>query len=804
MRERLVPALAAGIPAVALVLALSPIHDSDVWTHLALGREMVRRGAFPATEPFVFPGAALPYYNTEWLFDLVLYLAHAAAGVAGVIVLKALVVALVFWLLWKDARLGRRAREGALAVAVPVAVLLPAMLIARHRFVERPDIVLMLFLVFTIYALNAYLEEGRRLLYAVPLVQVLWVNMHPSTVVGMIPFLAALGAGLGVRLAGRWAWMGAPPAPDTGRLRTIAVVFAAFLGAALLNPYGTDAFTLPFRLVDLAWFRHEILELRPPTLTEDPAPFVLVALLALALLATARAWPLREALLAAPFAYLGVSGRRFVFLLAVVAAPILARALRRLAAAVPPWRPVAVGGAIAAAAAGGVAVVATVAELWPFGDRTVMTRIGVDAQAVPEGALRYLDAIGVQGRVFNTFHWGGYIEWRDFPRRAPIVDGRGYVPPGVIEQISFARIYPAELQQLHARYGFEAAIVDYPVYAGESPEESVGPDVDLGLASSEWALVYFDDTALVYLHRSDALAPVIARDGYRYLKPVNGPAYMTRLLADRTVVPAVDAEIRRHIASTASSIGELLRGYAALTLGAPDRAVEAFGRVRDGRRAAERAEGLAVAYWRQGDRDRAIDAYRTLATLTAPPRVLYNVGRLYAERGDDREAGRYLERARKASPDFVGVYPALLSVYQRLGDQEHALALGAPFQAAIRRAQAEEQIGRSLALQRDGKSAEAQQALEEALRLDPGNPRAHSFLGYLYLYGGRLEEAVAEQRAALRADPGFARARYGLALVQLKRGDTRAARRELEAYVHLEPRSYGAWKARETIARLGR
>ena len=73
------------------------------------------------------------------------------------------------------------------------------------------------------------------------------------------------------------------------------------------------------------------------------------------------------------------------------------------------------------------------------------------------------------GRLFNAFHFGGYIAWRDFPKRTAIIDGRGYVPRGLKEEIHFARAYPEHLARLQSAYGFEAAVMDYPLYSGREP-----------------------------------------------------------------------------------------------------------------------------------------------------------------------------------------------------------------------------------------------------------------------------------------------------------------------------------------------
>ena len=185
--------LGALVTAAAFALALTRVEDPDAWTHLALGRLMVETRGLPVHEALVFPSGALPYHNTEWLYDIVLYLVFRLAGLAGVVLLKAATAALAFWILFKDATLPEEpAADRGLRALIAAAVLLACLPMVRYRFVERPDIVLMVFLGFTIYALDAYLLEGRRWLYALPAVHVLWANMHPSVVVTIVPFGAVL------------------------------------------------------------------------------------------------------------------------------------------------------------------------------------------------------------------------------------------------------------------------------------------------------------------------------------------------------------------------------------------------------------------------------------------------------------------------------------------------------------------------------------------------------------------------------------------------------------------------------------
>ena len=79
--RRLLPAVLSGLVlAAAFALGWTKTDDTDAWFHLALGREIVHQGGFPAHEPLSYPTLGLPFYDSEWLFDVLLYLAHLAGG----------------------------------------------------------------------------------------------------------------------------------------------------------------------------------------------------------------------------------------------------------------------------------------------------------------------------------------------------------------------------------------------------------------------------------------------------------------------------------------------------------------------------------------------------------------------------------------------------------------------------------------------------------------------------------------------------------------------------------------------------
>ncbi len=798
--------LAPAIPvSAAFALSLTRIDDPDAFTHLALGRALVHQRGWPIHEPFSFAAPGASYYNPEWLFDVVFFAAQVAAGTAGVVLLKAAIVALAVWILWLDSRAGgERAAADPTGLMIRAAVLTMTVVMMRHRFVERPDVVLMVFLGFTIHALNAYLDTGRRWIFVLPLVQVVWTNMHPSVIVGLVPFVAVLGGGFTLRVGTalvRRRWTPTHAAiPSWRQLGVVTAVLAGVLLASALNPYWLDALMLPFKLADQPWFRQEVMELQPPQPGTWPAPFVMTALLFLSLVSLVARLPLIPALTALPFVRLGLSAVRFVFLLEIVVAPILARTLTTITAGVrsPLGRRLLLGGAATAAGVTVITVGMTGAGVGPLVDARKVPGFGVNERWVPEGALRYLDARRVEGRLFNAFHFGGYIEWRDFPRRAPILDGRGMAPPSLLEEIHFARAYPQHLARLQARFGFEAAVMDYPTYSGDAIEEVIGPDADSALASSDWALVYWDDVALVYLRRGGPHAGVIERDEYRHVKPANGGAGLARLLADPARAAAARAELSRNVAETGSSLGLLLLGQATTD---PDEAVATLARVQDPRRRFEADQATALVHWRRRDFARATEFYDRALAREPSAAVLYSAGQVRAEAGDDRGAVGYLTRSQRLDPDLARVYPALIAAHRRLGDEGAAAALGPAFLEAATRARVEQHERAARRLLAGNRMAEAGEELGAALKLDPRSVTALTTLGYVRMVERRFDEAVEAAEAALAVDPRHAGAHRALAEIARARGDEPARRRHLEAFARLSPRSYDAWQIRETLAR---
>src|SRR5580765_2319387 len=78
------------LPLVPFVLWTNP--DPDLWCHLRFGLDILRDHRLPVVDPYSFT-QDVPWINHEWLHEILSAGADQMAGVSGLIMLKALLIA---------------------------------------------------------------------------------------------------------------------------------------------------------------------------------------------------------------------------------------------------------------------------------------------------------------------------------------------------------------------------------------------------------------------------------------------------------------------------------------------------------------------------------------------------------------------------------------------------------------------------------------------------------------------------------------------------------------------------------------
>ena len=245
---------------VAIVLGFAflassfPARNSDLWLHLATGRDLASGAYHFGVDPYAQGTEGVYWVNTHWLYDLLTYAVFQGfGGIAGwggmaLILLKAvgvtLLAALMMRIGWLHGGLWGPAASAALALLALSPWLAP-----------HPMIVSYLFLALTLYVLERphsfqsnddnHAAEPVAFSAYWPLLPlfVLWVNLDSWFLLGPLTVaLYLLGQLLQSKIGPE---RNDPEALRWGEAATLARVLAAGLVVCLINPHHVYAFVTP-------------------------------------------------------------------------------------------------------------------------------------------------------------------------------------------------------------------------------------------------------------------------------------------------------------------------------------------------------------------------------------------------------------------------------------------------------------------------------------------------------------------------------------------------------------------------------
>jgi tetratricopeptide (TPR) repeat protein len=215
--------LAGGVIALAILIASFVIRNSDFWQHLATGRLLIQGGYGFGVDPFAYTSEGSYWINPSWLFDLTLYLLYVAVGGAGLVLLKAGLVAALAALMLAVRRRG----EG---LAIPAACTAVALVAMSPRLLVQPSLLssfllgLSLWMLWRPHAAAKPMDAKQSAVLLV--VFALWANLDSWFLLG--PILAGL------------FWLGDQV---SGTRRTPGWLALAGIAVCLINPHHFNVFT---------------------------------------------------------------------------------------------------------------------------------------------------------------------------------------------------------------------------------------------------------------------------------------------------------------------------------------------------------------------------------------------------------------------------------------------------------------------------------------------------------------------------------------------------------------------------------
>jgi hypothetical protein len=453
--------------------------DPDLWGHIKFGEDIWRAKGLVRVDPFSFTAYGQPWINHEWLSEIIFYLTYRQFGDAGLLFGK-LSIGLCIVAVLSNICAFRKQMP-----IVYATVMVLAISVISPGFMIRPQVFSFLFFSLFLYVLHQYLSERRNLLFLLPCLMALWVNLHGGFLMGWTLLITVVTwktlthfifGKKTKHLGALWMWL---------------LIASA---ATLLNPYGYKLLVFLYKTLSLP---RQISEWNPvPLFDMSHSNLKLLALLFLATLCKEpkqnQGWELVACAmtLIASFCH----GRHMPFF-GIIVAPHLVFRLSALISDIQPRFPRLTFTRTSQNLVAIFLGILIAHQTYTGTRRYVMSncRIIVDPETYPVTAVRFLQLNDIRGNLLLPFDWGEYAIWKLYPGCKVSVDGR------------FRTVYPEPVIRAHFIpdndwAGWKALIEKYPsdiILARQTPFFQA-----LIQKGSPWTYVYSDSIAIVFLRNS--------------------------------------------------------------------------------------------------------------------------------------------------------------------------------------------------------------------------------------------------------------------------------------------------------------
>jgi hypothetical protein len=392
------------------------LRDGDSFWHIKAGSVMLEQQSLIKEDIFSHTAAGAPWTAHEWLSEIIMAGVYKLTGLEGLLCFFLSIVALTFWILYKTTE--KYANQ-----IVTLACVSLALAFSPMHMSARPHLFSWLFMVLTL----AILLNGRKWLYCLPIIIVIWANLHGGFILGLVlQAIFILGSSIDSLLVSKNSFR-----HSLQEQKTAITVFLVSVVVVGLNPFGYQLLLFPFQ-VSQGVFSELINEWRAPDLQSMwYFRFYLIALLVLvSLRKSAATWT--ERLLIVFFLNAALTHIRHISIMLIALTPFIARMVNNIW----PWQNkssakderkelLLSSKTGPAAMALIVLTLLTISSTSP-GSLSFLTpeqMIKVDSVQLTQ-LIDFIEKDSPEGKLFNEYSLGGYLLYALTSPPRVFIDGR--------------------------------------------------------------------------------------------------------------------------------------------------------------------------------------------------------------------------------------------------------------------------------------------------------------------------------------------------------------------------------------------
>lgn len=479
--------------AVLFVLIFSSgqglLADGDTGYHIRTGEVILQTGQVPTQDIYSFHSPTLPWTAHEWLSEVVMATIFRVGGLTGVVIFFAFVFAFTHWLLY------RMLRTDSDDIVLATAITLLATATSSSHWLARPHAFSLLLTVVWYRCLDRYQQNSARTLVWLPLLMLLWVNLHGGFFFGLVLLTIYLAGNCFYSLSG-------PPetiAQHRRKAKSFFLVLVASVGVCAINPYGFEILMFPLRVTSDRFVMDRVTEFMSPNFHEA-LPFKYMLLTVIGVFALSRsALNIVGVGLVVLTSYMALYSGRHVSLFAIVTAPLLLKTGQSLISALP--------GPILSIYQKRNHNLSTIdaklkGHFWPvFASSLVVSlaliglvRFQFSDERFPVKATEFLKEEFIPGRMFNNDEFGDYMIFSLWPDYRVFMDGRSdmYGEKFGSDYLKIANVQPG-WRDILKKYDITWVVFDTQSALAAALQEDV-----------DWQPIYSDKVATIFIKRNSA------------------------------------------------------------------------------------------------------------------------------------------------------------------------------------------------------------------------------------------------------------------------------------------------------------
>ena len=378
------------------------LHDPDLWWHMADARILATTHHFIRMEPYSFSVAGKPWVNPEWGAEEPFWLGYKLFGYSGIYLVTLLIlcgnIIFLFWRgLWRCRHAGAAFWAAALGIPLMIVNAGPRTIVVAYLAMSAE-----------LAILEAAGRGRTRLLWLLPPLFLLWINLHGSWVIGLALFVLYILSGLFKFNKGAIE----QPAFTPEVRKLLLIVLAACVAVLIINPYGWRLIWNPFdMMLNQKLNIQNVQEWQPLNLAwfVGKGALVIILLTVIANALRGRKWRVFDLAVVLFAWYAAFAHARFAFMAAILTIPILAIDFENAFCSESDEKTIPVMNMVMVLAALG-----TVIYFFP-------SQAKMDKEFHRIFPLQTIASIQPSWRTLNNDGLGGIMDWE---HRSPFIDSR--------------------------------------------------------------------------------------------------------------------------------------------------------------------------------------------------------------------------------------------------------------------------------------------------------------------------------------------------------------------------------------------